>query len=102
MNEIITRLNEIEKKAESILKDAMERKNQMEEQLKQEKKEMDVRFDEIEKKWSMEFEAKQRQEALEQMDGQKRQMEEAVKALRENFERNQESMADEIFRRMIE
>ena len=44
MNEIITKLNEIEEKAETMISDAKDRKQQLEEKLELDKKELDRKY----------------------------------------------------------
>lgn len=101
MNEVITRLNEIEEKANSIIEDAKAKKARMEEQLLLEKKELDARFEEEEKRhaagYAKELEKKAEKELLNLREKNKA----AIAGLQENFEKNAEHMAEEIFRKII-
>lgn len=102
MNEVITKLNEIEEKANSIIEEAKNKKTQMEEQLRQEKDEIDVRFAEMENVRMEGLKAQLEKEAGEQISKMQAQNESAIAGLRENYEKNRENMADEIFRKIIE
>ena len=79
MNEIITKLDEIEKKAESILTEAAAEKEKMLKQLEFDKREMDGRYTSMRQK----------------------QYEAAKRRLEEDFAQKKDSLAEKIFESII-
>ena len=70
MNEIITRLNEIEEKAETILCDARARKDELSVQLEQEKRRIAAEQDKLETEAMQQLEEKLTAEAKQKVEKQ--------------------------------
>ena len=100
MNEIITKLDEIEKKAESILTEAAAEKEKMLKQLEFDKREMDGRYTSMRQK---EEEIKQQllSEAETKITRQREHYEAAKRRLEEDFAQKKDSLAEEIFESII-
>lgn len=101
MNEIITRLNEIEEKADAMILDAKDRKKQMETQLELDKKAIDEKYAALEKEKMEKLKQRLQAEAERQSEQETRETKQAVTSLNERFEREQEAMAEEVFQRVI-
>lgn len=101
MNEIITKLNEIEEKADAILSDARAQKDQMTIQLEADKKALDEKYDKIQQDGAAEYRAKLQEKTKEQMHRRSEQTKEDIKALEKSFLEQKEEMAQEIFERII-
>lgn len=101
MNEIITRLNEIEEKAEAIIADAKAGKERMLVQLEQEKKEIDRKYDRMEADAMKQLKQKLEQEAKEEIAGLRQKNQEAIKKQNDAFLKHREELAEEVFRRII-
>ena len=98
MNEIITKLDEIEKKAESILTEAAAEKEKMLKQLEFDKREMDTSM-----RQKQEEEIKQQllSEAETKITRQREHYEAAKRRLEEDFAQKKDSLAEEIFESII-
>ena len=95
MNEIITKLDEIEKKAESILTEAAAEKEKMLKQLEFDKREMDGRYT------SMRLKQQLLSEAETKITRQREHYEAAKRWLEEDFAQKKDSLAEEIFESII-
>ncbi len=101
MNAIITRLNEIEEKADAIISDARSRREQMMLQLEADKKEIDARTDREEQAAARQLRGKLMREGDGQIDKMSEKNREAIGAFERAFAANREKVAEEIFRRVI-
>lgn len=101
MNEIITRLDEIEKKAESILTDAAAEKENMLKQLEFDKREMDGRYASMRQKQEDAIKQQLLSEAETKLSGQREHYEAAKRQLEEDFLQKKDALAEEIFESMI-
>ncbi len=101
MNEVITRLNEIEEKANSIMEGAKAKKMQMEERLVFEKKEFDARLKEEERARAEGLAKELRKEAEQELVCLREKNRNAIAGLNEYYEKNEERLAEEIFRKII-
>ena len=101
MNEIITKLGEIEKKAESILTDAAAEKEKMLKQLEFDKREMDVHYASLRKKQEEEIKKQLLSEADTKLSGQREHYEAAKRQLEEEFLQKKDTLAEEIFESII-
>lgn len=102
MNEIITRLNEIEEKAEAILSDARSRKEQMQTQLEVDKRQIDAKYDELERESVRTLEERLRAEADAQLEAYRKDMKAAAEQLDATFAAQKEELAEEIVKRVIQ
>ena len=102
MNEIITKLDEIEGKADAIILDAKLRKEQMAAQLEQDKKEIDAKYDTLEQRKANELERELKIKAEQQITARRQQGKEALERLEAEFEEKKEVFAEEIFGRIIQ
>lgn len=102
MNEIITKLNEIEEKADAILSDAKLRKVQMQTQLEADKREIDAKYDRLERKSVQALEERLRAEADVQLETYRRNIREAAEQLDDMFAAQKEELAEEIVKRVIQ
>ena len=101
MNRIISKLNEIEEKADAILSDARERKEQLAEQLEQEKRELDAKYDRLEAEAVERLKEQLLAEADAEIAGMQEQNRNAAEQLEHTYESGKEQMAEEIVRRII-
>ena len=101
MNEVITRLNEIEEKANSIMEDAKAKKMQMEERLVFEKKEFDARLKEEENARAKRLARELRKEAEQELFKLREKNKNAIAVQNEHYEKNKERLAEELFRKII-
>lgn len=102
MNEIITKLNEIEEKADAIISDAKARKEQMAVQLEADKKAIDAKYDRLEKEAVEEFLGQRQMVAEKQIQEMKEKDAKALERLEASFLQEKEKLADEIFRRIVQ
>jgi V/A-type H+-transporting ATPase subunit G/H len=101
MNEIITKLDEIEKKAESILTEAAAEKEKMLKQLEFDKREMDGRYTSMRQKQEEEIKQQILSEAETKITRQREHYEAAKRRLEEDFAQKKDSLAEEIFESII-
>lgn len=101
MNEIITKLDEIEKKAESILTDVAAEKEMMLKQLEFDKREMDRQYASMRQKQEEEIKQQLLSESKTKLLGQKEHYEAKRRQLEEEFLQKKETLAEEIFESII-
>lgn len=101
MNEIITKLDEIEKKAESILTDAAAEKEMMLKQLEFDKREMDRQYASMRQKQEEEIKQQLLSESKTKLLGQKEHYEAKMRQLEEEFLQKNETLAEKIFESII-
>lgn len=101
MNEIITKLNEIEEKADAILSDARGRKEEMMVQLERDKREIDAEYDRLEAESGKKLEANLRREASSQIESVKAQNKKSEVAFEQFFLEKKEQLAEEILQRIV-
>lgn len=102
MNEIITRLNEIEEKAEAILTAAGQQKEAMAAQFEADKREIDRKYEQLLADDVRELESRLRQEAKKEIADFKCRSEEELKRLEQTFMERREALAGQIVERMIQ
>lgn len=102
MNEIITKLNEIEEKAESIISDAQSRKEQLGKQLEADRKEIDRKYDRMEQEMLEQLEQKRNREADAKIKELREMSQAAMDELNASFLLNRDKMAEEIVKRIIQ
>lgn len=102
MNEIITKLNEIEEKAESIISDAQSRKEQLGKQLEADRKEIDRKYDRMEQEMLEQLEQKRNREADAKIKELRDMSQAAMDELNASFLLNRDKMAEEIVKRIIQ
>lgn len=102
MNEIITKLNEIEEKAEAILLDAREEKERMQQRLTEQIQELDARYDRIEKERADALRAQLKAKTHAQTEAAREETQAALYRLSSYYEANEERLAEEIMQRVIE
>lgn len=102
MNEIITKLNEIEEKAESIISDAQSRKEQLGKQLEADRKEIDRKYDRMEREMLEQLEQKRNREAEAKIKELREMSQAAMDELNASFLLNRDKMAEEIVKRIIQ
>ena len=102
MNEIITKLNEIEEKASAIISDARERKNAMMVQLQQDEKEIDITYDRLLEENSKHLAEKLQAETEERIAGDRERAKKATWELNVLFQTKKDQLAEEIFARIIQ
>ena len=101
MNEIITKLNEIEEKAETMISDAKDRKQQLEEKLELDKKELDRKYKTLEEDKMKQLSGKLEETANAQIRQQHEATDAAIAELEERFKEHKEELVQEIFERLI-
>ena len=101
MNEIITKLDEIEKKAESILTDAAAEKEMMLKQLEFDKREMDRQYASMRQKQEEEIKQQLLSESKTKLLGQKEHYAAKMRQLEEEFLQKKETLAEKIFESII-
>lgn len=102
MNEIITRLNEIEEKAEAILCDARERKDELSVQLEESKRKIDAEYDRMEAEEMQQLEAQLTAEAKQKLAKLRVKEKEASDAFDVRFSEEKERLAEQIMLRVIQ
>lgn len=102
MNEIITKLNEIEEKAETILCDARARKDELSVQLEQDKRRIDAEQDRLETEAMQQLEEKLTAEAKQKVEKLRRKKKEASDAFDLKFAEEKEHLAEQIMLRVIQ
>lgn len=102
MNEIITRLNEIEEKAEAILLDAREDKERMQQRLTEQMQELDTRYDRLEKEQADALRTQLKAKAHAQTEAAQEETQAALCRLSSYYEANGERLAEEIMQRVIQ
>lgn len=100
MNEIITKLNEIEEKAGAILSDAGSRKEQLMMQLEKDKREIDAKYDRMEEEAVAQLGRQMRDGARTQLEELREKSLAAAEQLEDTFEAQKESLAEEIVKRV--
>ncbi|MDD6306394.1 MAG: hypothetical protein PUA75_05535 [Clostridiales bacterium] len=102
MNEIITRLNEIEEKAEAIIRDAKSGKERMLSQLEADEREIDRKYEALEQ----EKEEHLRQQISGENEKRIAQMQEkagqAISRLETDFTETKEQRAEKLFQKIIQ
>lgn len=101
MNEIITRLNEIEEKAGELLCSAKMDKEHLAAQLEQQKRTIDEKFERMETESAQRLREQLMSEARRQMDEMRQRSEKAGEELETRFRERKEQLAEEMFRRVI-
>lgn len=102
MNEIITRLNEIEEKAETILCDARERKDELSVLLEQSKREIDAEYDRMEAESMQQLEERLTAEAKQKIAKLRAKEKEASDAFDVRFSKEKEQLVKQIMLRVIQ
>lgn len=102
MNEIITKLNEIEVKAGNIISDALEQKEQMAVRLEAEKKEIDEKYNRMEQEAVGDFLKQCRASSEKQLQEMREKNTEALEKLEKIYAEQKERMAEEIFERIVQ
>lgn len=102
MNEIITKLNEIEEKAEYILADASLRKDQMMQEHEKEKRALDEKYEQLQAEALKVFEEELRSDTRHQIEGARDEARAQTEALEQMFSEKKEALAEDIFKRMIQ
>ena len=101
MNKIITKLNEIEEKANAILSDAKERQEQLNAQLEREKREIDAKYDRMETEAVEGLKQRLAAEAEVELARMRERNREAAEQLDHTYESEREQLAEEIVGRII-
>lgn len=102
MNEVITKLNEIEEKAGAILAEAGERKKAMAEQFEKDKCEIDRKYDKLLEENITELEKKLRGEAEREFTALKSSNTEALERLEHAFAEQKENLTKTIVAHVIQ
>lgn len=102
MNEIITKLNEIEEKAQIILCDARESKTQMRLQLEQDKRDIDAEYDRLEAETLGQLKEHLKSEAKAQIQELREKNRCAAESFDAEFAKNKEVWANQIMMRVIQ
>lgn len=102
MNEIITKLNEIEEKAEAIISDANARKEQMQLQLEAEKKRLDEKYRLKEQEAERRIREQKMAEVEVKMQALREKTRHSVEEMEQRFAEEKERLAEEIFACIIE
>lgn len=102
MNEIITKLNEIEEKAECILADAGARKDQMMREHEKEKRILDEKYERLQAEELKSFEEKLREEISGQVEAAHEDAQAKIEQLELMFAEKKESLAEDILGRIIQ
>lgn len=102
MNEIITKLNEIEEKADAILSDARGRKEEMMMQLERDKREIDAEYNRLEAESMKKLEANLRRDAATQIAAVQAQNQKSEESFEQFFSEKKEELVEEILQRIIE
>lgn len=102
MNEIITKLNEIEEKAENILRDARARKDELSVQLEQDKRRIDAEYDKMEAEAMQQLEERLTAEAKEKIAQLQAKKKETADMFDAKFSEEKERLAEQILQRVIQ
>lgn len=102
MNEIITKLNEIEEKADAILLDAKNDKERQMAQLARDKQEIDARYDRIEQEHAKTMREQLMAKARTQTEAAREETRKACEQLLAYYGEHKERLADEIMNRVIQ
>lgn len=102
MNEIITRLNEIEEKADAILTAAGEQKEAMAVQFEADKREIDRKYEQLLADDIRELEDGLKREAERETADFERRSEEELKRLKQMFMERWDALAEQIANRIIQ
>lgn len=102
MNEIITKLNEIEEKADAILLDAKNEKERHMAQLARDKQEIDACYDRIEKEHAKAMREQLMAKARAQTETAKEETRTACEQLFAYYGEQKEHLAEEIMNRVIQ
>lgn len=101
MNEIITKLNEIEEKAEAIISDAKSRKERMMAGMEADERAIDEKYDRMEEEAAQKLRQRLKEEGDAQIQSMREQNEAAIERLDKRFMEQKEKLAEEIFSRII-
>ena len=101
MNEIITKLDEIEKKANDMISDAKSRKDQLAVSLEADKKAVDEKYKIMQQEKTKKLSEELEQEAAEEIYREKEAVKTAMVQLEEHFAKDGDALAEEVFRRII-
>lgn len=101
MNEIITKLDEIEKKANDMISDAKNRKEEMAAGLEKDKKALDEKYAAMQQEKMRKLSAELEQAAKEEIQREQDTVREAMEHLEEHFAKDQDALAREVFERII-
>lgn len=96
MNEIITKLNEIEEKAETILCDARSSKEEMMMKLEGDKREIDAEYDRLEAESMQRLKERLRVEAETEIEELRQKNKLAAEEFETKFAKEKESLAEQI------
>lgn len=102
MNEIITKLNEIEEKAQTILCDARENKTQMRLQLEQDKRDIDAEYDRLEAEMLGQLKERLKSEAKAQIEELQEKNRCTAESFDAEFAKHKEMWANQIMMRVIQ
>lgn len=102
MNEVITKLNEIEEKADAILLDAKSRKEQMMERLEADKREIDEKYARMEAETVREFEAQLKAYGKAQVEALREQSRAELEQLDRTFEEQKVHLAEELLKQILQ
>lgn len=102
MNEIITKLNEIEEKAECILADARSRKDQMMQEHEKEKRILDEKYERLQEEELKAFEEKLKEETGAQIEAAHEDAQAQIERLEHMFSEKKETLAEEILERITQ
>jgi hypothetical protein len=100
MNEVITKLDEIEEKAGAILSDARSRKDELMRQLEQDKRDIDAEYEKKDKEASEKLKSQRLAEASGQIIKLEQENQAAIDRLDGLYEERGEALAEEIFKRV--
>ncbi|MFR4350112.1 MAG: hypothetical protein ACLT3H_00395 [Roseburia sp.] len=102
MNEIITRLNEIEQKADAILRAAEEQKGRMALQFEQDKHAIDAKYEQLEEEATQRLSSRLEAEADTRMERMREESRAALEKLEFLFAEREEVLAQEIMDRVTQ
>ncbi len=102
MNEIITKLNEIEEKAECILADAGSRKDQMMQEHEKEKRALDEKYERLQAEELKAFEEELRKDTRQQIESAQTEACAQAERLEQVFSEKKEALAEDILKRIIQ
>lgn len=100
MNEIITKLNEIEEKAEYILADAGARKEQMMQEHEKEKRALDEKYERLQAEELNAFEEGLREDTRQQIETAQTEARVQAERLEQMFAEKKEALAEDILKRI--
>lgn len=101
MNDIITRLDEIEERADAILAETENRKNDMAKQLEADKQAIDVKYDKMLKAHMQELSERLRGEAKREIERISGENDVAIARLSQIYEEQREQLAQQIVKRIV-